>query len=147
MITNLGSIYDSQLLCLHVNDRVAEEILALEFAFDCFLINRKNDFDGNKSRLIELLAARTTDWIEVFGFNAETIHDAIDVASVRSMRQDAIGDGDPMTAWHDEITDDSDIASYVLTGGYGYCENKLLVVVGTNSDERVLLDAIARIQR
>jgi hypothetical protein len=47
-----------------------------------------------------------------------------------------------MTAWHDDIIADAEIATYVLTGGQGHSANKLIVVIGSAEDERVLINAV-----
>jgi hypothetical protein len=71
-----------------------------------------------------------TDWIETMGNRAEFFHDLIDNTSVAIGRQSRIGDGDPMTAWHDHFPGLAEMIDYVKLGGHGASENKLIVVIG-----------------
>jgi hypothetical protein len=42
------------------------------------------------------------DWVQVTGPDSERIHDLVDEPSVRAGVQAAVGDGRPMTSWHEE---------------------------------------------
>jgi hypothetical protein len=133
VIRSLGSTYGALLLCVQADEwdasNLIEEVLSLDPGFDCFIVNRSNEFSGTNRRLMEAIVSRAGEWIEVFGYAAEAIHDAIDAASVRIGRQSAIGEGDPMTAWDDTLSD-PEIASYVWAGGQGHGSSKVVIVVG-----------------
>jgi len=102
--------------------------------YDCFLVNRRGDFDGQQSELISLISSTKSDWIEIFGCNAERIHDAIDLASVVSGRQKVVGDGVPMTSWNDYESSHS-VVDYICTGGHGVSDHKLLFFIGRLDEE------------
>ncbi len=103
--------------------------------YDCFLVNRNQVFDGSNSELIRRIACEKSDWIEVFGYNAEKIHDAIDHASVASVRQPSVGFGVPMTSWNDYECD-QDLVEYLRTGGHGVSNTKLLIFIGSDEEKR-----------
>lgn len=143
MFTVLGRTSDFSLRCLRSTQDAPREMNSLELGFDCFVINRMQGRACDQGDLIDAVAARA-GWVEVFGFDAETIHDAIDNASVRLLRQRAVGDGTPMTAWHEDITQDSAIASYIWTGGQGHAPHKVALVIGSSVDEKGLIDELIR---
>ena len=79
--------------------------------------------------------------MEVFGKESESVHDAIDLASVRVGRQKDVGDGDPMTTWQEESSS-AEIASYIWTSGQGDSARKLLVLVGSLSMTEPVMRAL-----
>ena len=111
--------------------------------YDCFLVNRDHAFDGSNSELIKQIAAHKSDWIEVFGYNSEKIHDAIDNASVALKRQSEVGCGEPMTSW-DDYESDHDFVEYLRTGGHGVSNTKLLIFIGTDEQKKNLWNVIDR---
>ena len=133
MINELVSIYGARLLCFQAESwnesKLAAEIVRIPPGFDCFIVNREKGFDEKNNVLIETIVSRAGKWIEVFGEAAEEIHDAVDAASVRVGRQRKMGDGDPMTTWQDNSSD-TEVASYLWTGGQGDSSTKVLVVIG-----------------
>lgn len=141
MLKIVGQVYGSKLWCVRGGEDAACAINEAKFPFDCFVVNRSVEMSANNKELIDAIAWRTSDWVEVFGVNAESIHDAIDEASVSFGRQ-VDGEGKPMTSWHDEIATDSDIASYILTGGQGHSPNKLIVVIGSREEEESLISEL-----
>lgn len=70
------------------------------------------------------------DWVETFGPRCEYLHDRIDAASVLIGRQEKVGDGSPMTAWHNHLSDIEEIVSYLRTGGQGSAGIKIVLVIG-----------------
>lgn len=70
------------------------------------------------------------DWVETFGPQSEYLHDLVDQASVSIGRQEKVGDGDPMTAWHENLTNLDEVVSYLRAGGHGSAEIKLVVIIG-----------------
>lgn len=139
MIITIGHFHDVRFLCVRFPEDALGIITNIECEFDCFLINRKANAVAEEAILINAIALHTKDWVEVIGLDAEAIHDAIDIASVTLMRQRAVGDGNPMTAWHDDIVDGPEIAAYILTGGLGHAENKLVLVMGAREDEDTII--------
>jgi hypothetical protein len=81
--------------------------------------------------VLERLVALNNDWIETLGPEAEALHDEIDQASVAVGRQNAIGDGSPMTAWHEESMGHDEMIEYISGGGHGGSEYKLVLLVGS----------------
>ena len=115
------------------------KFLHKECDYDCFVVNRTVHLPAEDIGVVAAtLADRQCKWIEVFGFDAERLHDAIDEAAVAIGRQTKIGDGDPMTSWNDESITESEIAAYVLTGGQGTSDWKLVLVIGDENAERQL---------
>lgn len=101
--------------------------------FDVFLIALDGADTDEKTRgAITQLVKLNNDWIETFGETAEQLHDQIDEASVTCGRQRAVGDGSPMTAWHDALTASSEVIDYIRRGGHGSCDYKLIALVGTD---------------
>ena len=74
-----------------------------------------------------------TDWINTTGPEAERLHDLIDAAAVERGRQAAVGDGSPMTAWHEEALGLDQMAELACLsmGGQDYV---VALVVGDESD-------------
>jgi hypothetical protein len=112
--------------------------------YDCFVVN----FDNALTQDIVLsiagkLAKPCFQWIEIFGFHAELLHDTIDRAAVASGRQTKIGDGNPMTAWDDGRMELKDTLAYIMTGGQGSCDWKLLLVIGTEGQVQELFSALS----
>jgi len=136
-----------RMLCVSVtaasDSATARMIDGLRAPFDCFVINCSANFLQEASKTLHAVAVNTTDWVQVFGIACEEIHDWIDEASVRAGRQEAVGDGEPMSSWHHEV-DNVSIARSLMSGGLGYESTKLIVVIGTVSDEAAL---IAELQR
>jgi hypothetical protein len=89
------------------------------------------------------LARANVDWIQVAGCGSEELHDQIDRASVSVGRQQAIGDGSPMTSWHKNALAPEQMAD-VAFHCFGGCEWVLVLVVGQRSD---LLASIAAVKR
>lgn len=136
-------LYEANLiLCSHNIDEL-RTIIDSVVDYDCFLVNRDQTFDGSNSELIQEVASRKSDWIEVFGYHAEAIHDAIDNASVESRRQASVGFGVPMTSWND-FASTEDVVSYLRTGGHGVSDTKLLIFIGTDNEERDFWNMIDR---
>ena len=77
------------------------------------------------------LVALPTDWIETMGSRSEALHDRIDATSVAIGRQPQVGNGDPMTAWHDDKLDLRAMVEWIALGGHGAADCKLVVVVGS----------------
>ena len=143
--TDLIGPYGMRILCLRADRwadvHVAEEVMCLKTGFDCVVVNRAEPPSDMQNALIAAIAIRAGDWVEVFGDRAEVIHDLIDLASVRIGRQSVVGDGNPMTTWHEEPRD-SQIASYIWTGGQGESSRKVVVVVGLPKKTGALLTAL-----
>jgi|WetSurMetagenome_2_1015567.scaffolds.fasta_scaffold00126_16 hypothetical protein len=93
--------------------------------FDCLIFNLSDD-DLMEQAVDELLA-KNCDWIHTAGEGSKYWHDYIDQRSVDLGRQAAVGDGNPMTAWHEEITDFLKLKLTVNFGGNDYF---LIVLVG-----------------
>ena len=90
------------------------------------------------------LVRTNVDWVAVAGDGAEELHDILDHASIAAGRQQAIGDGSPMTSWHTgerTIEDMAELASFCLCGGHDYL---LVFVVGQESDFQTSVEAVRR---
>jgi len=109
--------------------------------FDVFipLLSSPIHFDSFRPILKSVLL-KNCDWVETFGADSEEWHDRIDSLSVTIGRQQKVGDGSPMTAWHEELIAIDDCIEYILDGGHGYTYNKLVIPFGD-------LDQIMRFYR
>lgn len=149
-ISNLVGPYGIRLDCLRIaawgDKSAAEEILRMEVGFDCFIVNRGGTPESFDDPIVSAISSRVGGWVEVFGDFAEFVHDAIDAESVRTGRQSAVGEGNPMTAWYHGFGD-AEIASYVWTGGQGESLRKALVLVGPPSMTAAALDSVVNHQR
>jgi hypothetical protein len=104
--------------------------------FECVLVDaahgRARDLATEFARQI---VRCNVEWVATTGRDAEFIHDLVDEASVEAGRQERVGDGSPMTSWHDEATTLEQIAD-VAVPGLGACAFVLCVVVGSPVDYR-----------
>ena len=109
---------------------------------DAFIVALDGEFLSDE--LVDEIAATIVklpvDWVETFGPRCEYLHDRIDLASVAAGRQEKVGDGNPMTAWHNRLLNIDEIASYIRAGGHGAAETKIVVLIGAEHS----VDLIAR---
>jgi hypothetical protein len=145
VLEHIGKVYGCDLECVCTAGRpdadVAKTILSLKRDFDCFIVNESRDTLATNALVISAIAQRVHDWVEVFGVDAEAIHDAIDLASVDAGRQQAVGDGNPMTSWN-LMESVIDAADYMSTGGHGTSDLKLLVHFGSQESERHFVNVL-----
>lgn len=88
---------------------------------------------------LEQLVRSNSDWVETCGHGAELLHDEVDEISVSIGRQEAIGDGSPMTAWHEDLVAVDGIVEYLALGGLGSNDSKLVCVVARGDQVGPLL--------
>ncbi len=87
------------------------------------------------------LARTNVDWVQVAGSGAEELHDTVDRASVTVGRQRAVGDGSPMTSWHEDaraVDEMADVAALC----FGVHERVLVLVVGQEKDLLASVSAV-----
>jgi len=101
--------------------------------FDCLIFKQGND-DLMKHATDELLT-KNCDWIHTAGEDPRYWHDYIDQRSVNLGRQAAVGDGNPMTAWHDDMVNPEKWESTINFGGSNYF---LILLVGFTDINGVL---------
>jgi hypothetical protein len=122
--------------CLYVCPFRVEYLRSLPWRaelFDAFVISLEDEDASERTRdAIAELVRLNNDWVETFGIAAERLHDDIDEASVAVGRQRAVGDGSPMTAWHDDLTSLERIVDYIRRGGHGSCDYKLVGIASTS---------------
>jgi len=103
--------------------------------YDCFVLNLSPLLATREiADLATDIARGTNDWVQVLGPNAEEIHDAIDQAAVKTGRQKAIGDGSPMTSWHEDISTLEAMVDFVLRGSFGACDYLVAIFIGSSQD-------------
>jgi len=135
-------------MIVHVgDDDLGRHLYAVQFApgclqalpwgdtqFDCTVVvcNAREARHRAEEISIEVVDANT-DWVNTTGPDAEWLHDVIDRTSVDRGRQGKVGDGDPMTSWHEDAVNDSQMAE-VARGGWGGHDNVLALVVGDKED-------------
>jgi hypothetical protein len=111
--------------------------------FDCFVLDCGQCLGMRKAReLARELALAENDWIETFGPGAEELHDVIDAVSVELGRQPAVGEGSPMTAWHEDVASKDSFADYVALGGLGSQSVKVILVIGSDPEADDIKDAL-----
>ena len=146
-IEPIGRAYDFDLHALRTSGRSEDEIVrvisSIRSEFDCFVIDRLGGAVTGWQPIISAVAECVSGWVEVFGSEAEAIHDAIDQASVKLGRQQALGDGDPMTGW-DSKMNDAELAHYISTGGQGECSLKLVMYFAKGQEEDSFFDELRR---
>jgi len=79
------------------------------------------------------LVDANTDWVATTGPDAEWLHDLVDSSSVHRGRQTAVGDGSPMTAWHEDAVGVDQMADVVYYGAGGQ-DYVVALVVGNEID-------------
>ncbi len=87
------------------------------------------------------LARSRVDWVQVAGRGAEGLHDAIDRASVTVGRQRVVGDGSPMTSWHEEAQN-PDAMAEVARLCFGGQDRVVVLVVGRPADLWASIEAV-----
>ncbi|MBN2513795.1 MAG: hypothetical protein JXB18_12725 [Sedimentisphaerales bacterium] len=80
---------------------------------------------------IDELVLKNTYWFYTLGPKSEWLHDQIDLASVRSGRQKTVGDGSPMTSWHEDVNTYAEMADFVCPATNDFC---VILVIGNISD-------------
>ena len=112
---------------------------------DCFVLLCGAVLDTNMTNVIAReLAAANNDWVHVLGIDSQPLHNAIDRFSVELGRQRAVGDGVPMTSWHDDLTTVDEMAAFIACGGLGAAPVLIAVVVGEEAHFLTALDALER---
>lgn len=78
--------------------------------FDCGLFIHPSAQDAEVEACVLEVVEKNTDCVVTFGERAEYWHDRVDNVSVEQGRQEHVGDGNPMTAWFEEVSraDDMD---------------------------------------
>ena len=107
--------------------------------FDCVLVSADHD----KARRLadsfsDEIVKHAVDYVQTTGAHAELIHDYVDEASVAASIQGAVGDGDPMTTWHEDALSLVEIAS-VAELCFGGADRVLCVVVGSPQDHEAFI--------
>ena len=104
--------------------------------FDCFVLVPSEKLTDEECRKLAFEIADTnTDWVHTLGESSEKLHDAIDLMAIEIGRQVMVGEGIPMTSWHEELTSLPDMATFVSEGGLGHnCDYQLVILVGTEQE-------------
>lgn len=130
----------------HVCDYDGVRLPALPWGndpFDCVLFVAANATAA--ARLGPLFAAEivrhAVDYVQTAGPGAEAIHDLIDQASVQAGVQAAIGDGRPMTTWHEDANTPA-AGAEVAALCFGGADHVLCVVIGSQQDRLAFAAAL-----
>jgi len=111
--------------------------------FDAFIVVLENrDLGETERNAVARITRLNNDWVETCGYGAEQLHDQIDEISVSIGRQEAIGDGNPMTAWHEDLVSPDDVIDYLALGGLGSSDFKLVCLVAPDDQTRPLLERL-----
>lgn len=110
-----------------------------EQQFDCVLVVAD---DAEMRRLVgsfaEEIVRHAVDYVQTTGAHAELLHDSIDAASVGAGVQDVVGDGRPMTAWHDDARSLAEMCE-VAALCFGSADAVLCVIVGSEQDRHAFV--------
>jgi len=140
-------------MCIHIGDQRGEdgEILrhfhAVRYSpgvlsewpwgneeFDCVVFVCTTVLDR---QLANHLAADVVSWnvdyVQTTGAEAELLHDLIDESSVVAGLQSVVGEGNPMTTWHDNARTVSEMTE-VACHCFGGNDHVLVLVVGDEAD-------------
>ncbi|MGE0145639.1 MAG: hypothetical protein AB7T19_20305 [Planctomycetota bacterium] len=110
--------------------------------FDCIVIaGEEASAQHHGAPFADVIVRRRVDYVQTTGPRAEWLHDLIDEASVRNGRQDAVGDGSPMTTWHDDALSFPQICE-VAECCFGSADDVLCVVLGSEEDRRCFTDLL-----
>jgi len=110
--------------------------------FDCAVLLIERNYD-KIAELCREVAQANTDWIAVAGQTSEEVHDLIDQASVTVGRQKAVGDGSPMTSWHEEALTVDQMAE-IAAGLLGGQQFVLVVIVGSEPEFLNTIEALGK---
>lgn len=102
--------------------------------FDCVLVcldpDRSRQLAGSFS--VEIVT-HAIDYVQTTSVHAEWLHDRVDEAAVAAGLQEQVGDGMPMTAWHEDAVTLPQIIE-VAIDCLGSADQVLCLVVGRDSD-------------
>jgi hypothetical protein len=101
--------------------------------FDCVVFLCNDMWHSSLDEISRALADTNSDWIQVAGPHSMDLHDAVDQASVDIGRQATVGDGVPMTSWHDDAVSFDEMAD-IAALCFGAHERVLILVVGQEQD-------------
>ena len=87
------------------------------------------------------IVTHAVDYVQTTGVHAELLHDYVDEAAVAAGLQAQVGDGKPMTSWHEDAISLSQI-SEVAAHCFGAADQVLCLVVGDDSDLVGFADAL-----
>ncbi|MDP2896017.1 MAG: hypothetical protein Q8Q12_05585 [bacterium] len=101
--------------------------------FDCGVFIHASAGDEEVEQCIREILQKDNQWVITFGKRAEYWHDQVDRLSLEANRQDQLGDGDPMTAWWDDVATVEDLE-------WGHCNFGpnpfLFIFVGSREDPK-----------
>jgi len=102
--------------------------------FDCVLVSGDHDrARGLADSFSDEIVKHSVDYVQTTGPYAELIHDFVDEAAVVRGLQHAVGDGSPMTTWHEDARSLEKIVD-VAKSCFGGADQVLCMVVGSAAD-------------
>ena len=111
--------------------------------FDVIILDCLDETDANLvDQICGDVVCANTDWVKTTGARAQAWHDALDEMSVRVGRQIRVGDGLPMTSWHDDVRSVSEMADLVVHSALGGCDHLVVVVLANYSQYAMVRAAI-----
>ena len=111
--------------------------------FDCIIFTYEGYEKQVMVELVDALLKRNNDWILIGGRDTEHWHDYIDQRSVGLGRQEAVGDGNPMSAWLEELTD---LAQWDKSHNHGASDYFLFILVGCQNFDKTVQSLKHRIR-
>src|SRR4030042_6951484 len=126
-IRYLGQYAAIRYYCVRYASGCLEKLPWGKAQFDCGIFVNPSSDQNEVERCIQEVIRKNNDWILTFGADSERWHDRIDNASVDIGRQKQVGDGDPMTAWIDDI---KTLGGLDISCNFGGCDAFLLILIG-----------------
>ena len=126
--------YGVRFTLLDIDDESSFPAIA-DMIYDAYIVNTAELLSDVELRHIASTPLRFhVEHVASLGHFAERIHDQIDEAAVELGFQSAVGEGVPMTFWNDDLRSFEEIAAYVLRGGVGGNDDKLVFIKGSLVD-------------
>jgi len=86
------------------------------------------------------------DWVQIAGCDSQLVHDLVDQAAVASGRQAQVGEGSPMTSWHDDALDPEAMAETAYNC-LGSTSRVLCLFIGDLPDASKFVDRLKQLIR
>ena len=110
--------------------------------FDCVLVAIDSDAARRfADSFAKAIITQAVDYVQTTGVHAELLHDLVDEASVMAGVQDVVGDGHPMTTWHEDALSLDEMCE-VARLCFGGADQVLCVVVGTEHDQQAFANRL-----
>ncbi len=108
--------------------------------FDVGIFVHRSASNEEVEACIKELVVQNNFWVFTFGKDSERWHDRVDEISVEEGRQKQVDDGNPMTAWFEEVKTLNQLRTHYFQGGY----TTLIVLVGFGDKEAKQIESFKK---